>query len=189
MPILEREASKLPNNLFETGYQKSQQEAGSRWWAVYTMSRKEKEFMRQLAARDIPFYCPIYTKQYRSPQGRLRTSCLPLFSNYVFLFANEEQRAQTFLTNCISRFVEVNEPERLVKDLTNLDRLLEAEKPVTPEKKLLQGDMVRVKSGTMAGVEGVVFRRQNQTRLLVYVDFMGAGTSLEVDEWELEKVY
>jgi transcription antitermination factor NusG len=119
----------------------------------------------------------------------MRTTHLPLFSNYVFICATEEQRVHAFTTNCISRCLEVIEPEKLVNDLRQIELLIQADRPLTPEARLQPGDPVRVKSGPFTGVEGVVFQRENRARLLVSVDFLQAGASLEINAWDLEKIY
>jgi transcription antitermination factor NusG len=189
MPILKHERSFFPDNLFDDEFLTTTQANGARWWAIYTTSRKEKEFMRRLLPREVPFYCPIVEKQHRSPQGRLRTSYIPLFANYVFICADDEQRVHAFTTNCVSRSLEVHQPERLVTDLWQIEQLIQAGRPLTPEARLLPGDLVRVKSGPFAGITGVVFRRGNQCRVLVSVDFLQAGASLEVRDYDLEKIY
>jgi transcription antitermination factor NusG len=189
MPILKRECSLYPDNLFEEEFQSQTEAEGARWWAIYTTSRKEKDFMRRLLPCEVPFYCPIIRKQHRSPQGRLRTAYIPLFSNYVFIFANEDQRVHAFTTNCVSQCVPVHEPERLVADLWQIQQLIAADRPLSPEARLLPGDPVRIKSGPFAGVTGTVFRRSNRARVLVSIDFLQAGASVELQDWDLEKIY
>lgn len=188
MPILKKELSLFPEELFSPEYQHTAEERGKRWWAVYTTSKKEKEFMRRLVPKQVPFYCPIIANTYRSPQGRKRTSFIPLFSNYVFILADEEQRLEAFRTNCISKCLEIKDQHRLVDDLRQLEMFISTDIPVTPEERLVPGEAVRVKSGPFEGASGIVFQRRSQSRLLVQVDFLQSGASVEINDWELEKV-
>ena len=39
----------------------------ARWWAAYTLARREKVFMERLRKFNVPFYGPLITKTTRSP--------------------------------------------------------------------------------------------------------------------------
>ena len=156
------------------------------WWCVYTMSRREKDLMRKLAAWKIAHYGPIVPKRYRSPAGRLRTSFIPLFPNYIFMLANADERTQALMTNCISKCDVVGEREQLVRDLLQISTAVGAEIPLTPEAKLESGNYVRVRTGPFAGYEGIVIRREGGTRLLLSIQFLEQGVSMELDEAVLE---
>ena len=90
MPILKKENDIFPDDLLLN--EQVHGDDARTWWCLYTMSRREKDLMRKLAAAKIPHYGPMVTKRYRSPAGRLRTSYVPLFANYVFMLANEQER-------------------------------------------------------------------------------------------------
>lgn len=184
MPILKQEDDLFPEQLLEHPDQFG--EPGRRWWCIYTRSRREKELMRRLKVQQTPFYAPVIPKRYRSPNGRLRTSFIPLFPNYVFVLASEEERSVAMTTNCISRCTPVAEPERLIADLRQIWSLVQAGVPLTPEARLEPGAPVRVRSGPFAGYEGQVIRREGRTRLLLAVHFLEQGASMEIDEGLLE---
>jgi hypothetical protein len=57
--------------------------------------------MRQLLDRRIAYYAPVISKRYRSGAGRVRTSYIPLFSNYVFVNGTEEDRYNAVSTGSI----------------------------------------------------------------------------------------
>src|SRR5687768_12550416 len=105
MPILSHELDLFPSNLFELATEGDDHRS---WYAFHTLSRQEKELMRKLYRREIPFYGPTIPKRVKSPAGRVRTSYVPLFSNYVFAYGTEEQRYQALATNCISQVIKVS---------------------------------------------------------------------------------
>ena len=183
MPILKRENDIYPEELFDGFVVDS---PDRQWWCVYTLSRREKDLMRKLTSLKIPHYGPMIPKRYRSPQGRLRTSFVPLFPNYIFMFGTDEERYSAMTTNCISRCNHVQEREQLETDLRQVYLVIGAGVPLSPEARLEPGNKVRVKSGPFADYEGTVIRREGKTRLLLSIHFLEQGVSMEMDEGLLE---
>ena len=184
MPILQNEDDIYPSNLLTENFQAADKECS--WWCVYTISRREKDLMRRLVALEIGHFGPTVPKRYRSPSGRLRTSYIPLFPNYVFMFGDEQARYHAMTTNCISKCNRVNDSEQLVRDLRQLRNVIDSGIALTPEAKLNRGDRVRVRTGPFAGYEGNVVRREGKTRLLLSIQFLEQGVSMEMDEGVLE---
>ena len=184
MPILGQESDIYPDNLLHD--EAVLNDPRRQWYCVYTISRREKDLMRKLHALQVPFYGPVIEKRYRSPNGRLRISYVPLFPNYVFMFANEDERYSAMTTNCISKCTEVNEPDRLVRDLRQVFEVVNSGIGLTPEARLEPGNPVRVKTGPFAGYEGTVIRREGKTRLLLSVQFLEQGISIGMDEGLVE---
>ena len=183
MPILPSEPDLFPPQLLE---QLVPAEADARWWAMYTMARREKELMRRLRALDIGFYAPVVTKRTRSPGGRVRASYVPLFASYVFVLGSQEQRQQALTTNCISRCLEVPNPTQLVYDLRQIRKLIELDAPLTIEARIEPGRRVRVRSGPMTGLEGLVVKRRGKDWLVVAVEFLGQGASVLLEDFQVE---
>lgn len=144
--------------------------------------------MRRLHAQGIPFFTPIVTRRYRSPSGRIRTSHVPLFTNYVFVRGDEPERRAALETNCVSRCMAAPNDAQLTHDLLQIQRLIGAGAALTPERRLMPGMMVRIRSGAFRDFEGTVFRRDGQARLLVAVRFLGQGASVLVDDCQLERI-
>lgn len=181
MPILPREIDLYPADLLECG-------SDLPWWVTYTLSRREKELMRQLKRLGIGFYCPLIPKRNRSPSGRVRTSYVPLFPGYVFVQADAEARQLALTTNCISRTLAVSESDQLVTDLRQIERLIASDTPLAPESRIRPGQRVRVKSGPLSGVEGTVAKRHSGDRLLIVVGFLQQGASIAMDDFQVEAI-
>ncbi|MGD0382159.1 MAG: transcription termination/antitermination NusG family protein [Thermoguttaceae bacterium] len=184
MPILKEEPCLFPETLLQDCIQDT---SDRRWWVIYTKARQEKSFARELFAFRIPFYLPL-VKKNAIVKGRKRTSFVPLFSGYVFLYATEAERIKSMTTNRISRILSVSDPEQLVYDLEQLRRLITSNVPLNVEQKLAPGNRVRVKQGALMGLEGTVLVRRGVTRLLVSVNFLQQGASVEVDDYLLERM-
>ncbi len=158
------------------------------WWVLYTLPRQEKQLCRHLKVLGSRFYCPIVEKRYRSPGGRARSSFLPLFPNYVFLRGEDEARHAAVCTGCVSRALPVVNHDEFSVELRQLYQLIALGVPLTPEERLQPGMRVRVKNGPFAGVEGTVLKRHSERKLLVMVNFIQRGASMELGDYELEEV-
>lgn len=186
MPILKRETDIFPPDLLSNSQLLADEQRS--WWCIYTMARREKDLMRKLASLSIPFYAPVIPKRYRSNAGRLRTSYIPLFPNYVFMLGCQQQRYQAMQTNAISKYSVVEERDRLVNDLRQIHDLIQAEIPLTPESQLEAGNPCRIKTGPFQGYEGIVVRRDGKTKFLISVQFLEQAVSMEIDEGLLEPI-
>jgi transcriptional antiterminator RfaH len=144
--------------------------------------------MRRLRAMGIGFYSPLVERRNKSPAGRVRKSYLPLFPGYVFMRGEEEVRHRALTTNCISKTLTVTDGEALSADLRQIRRLILSNVPLTPEARIQPGTPVRVRGGPLAGVEGIVVRRQNKERLLVAVRFLQQGASLLLEDFQVEEI-
>jgi transcriptional antiterminator RfaH len=155
------------------------------WWVLHTRPRTVKTVARKLLAREIGFYLPLY--EHRLPAaGRVRSSYLPLFPSYVFLFGNGEQRRQALETNLVVQTLPVADQPRLTSDLQAVRRILESRQNVTPEERLQPGTPVRIVAGALAGLTGVVTRRGRQLHFVIEVRFFAQGVATEIESWMLE---
>jgi transcriptional antiterminator RfaH len=183
VPILPSEPDIFPAELLEQPVQAAD---APKWWAMYTLARREKELMRRLRSLEIGFYAPLVPKRTRSPGGRTRVSYVPLFPSYVFVQGSDEQRQQALTTNCVSRWLPVPNTAQLVHDLQQIRRLIELDAPLTVEARIEPGRRVRVRSGPMAGLEGTVTKRRGREWLVVAVEFLQQGASVLLEDFQVE---
>jgi len=190
MPILPKQRDIFPAGLLaESGGPREAQEAGSgHWVAFYTLARREKDLMRKLEAASIPFYAPLVRRRLRSAAGRVRSSFVPLFPGYVFSLVDDEQRRAALATNTVARWLSIADERMLVDDLLAIKRLIDTDKPLTPEARIEPGQPVRVRSGALRGLEGTVVKRKGEDRLLVAVRFLNQGASIELEDVDLERL-
>ena len=144
MPIHKEEPCVFPENLLAEPAEVPAFEPGDRhWWVVYTKSRQEKAFARELLKYQIPFYLP-QIKKTSLVKGRRRTSFAAIFAGYVFLLADEAERVRGLTTNRVSRMLTVEDAEQLVRDLRQIKRLIESDAPLTIERRIAPGQRVRI---------------------------------------------
>jgi hypothetical protein len=184
VPILREETSIYPDALLD---ESAIGPSSRRWFVLYTKARQEKALARELLAYRVPFYLPL-VKKTSLARGRRRTSFVPLFGGDVFLYGTEEERVRSLTTNRISRILPVDDSEQFVHDLQQIERLIAANVPLTVESRMGPGQRVRVRQGAFAGVEGTVLKRRGETRLLVSIDFLQQGASVEIDDFLLDPI-
>lgn len=191
MPILPKQQDIYPDDLLdvvEGGAGREPPVVGGRWVAFYTLSRREKDLMRKLQAAGVPFYGPMVRRRLHSPGGRVRASYVPLFPGYVFSLVDDEQRRAALATNTVARWIPIVDERMLVDDLRAIKRLIDTEKPLTPEARIEPGQLVRVRTGALRGLEGTVVKRHGAERLVVAVRFLNQGASIELEDVDLERL-
>jgi transcription antitermination factor NusG len=101
---------------------------------------------------------------------------------------DDEQRRAALATNTVARWIPIVDERMLVNDLRAIKRLIDTERPLTPEARLEPGQAVRVCSGPLRGLEGTVVRRRGEERLVVAVRFLNQGASIELEDVDLERL-
>ena len=186
MPILPQQPDLFPADLFDADPPAG--DGTARWVAFYTLARREKDLMRKLRAVAVPFYAPLIRRRLRSGGGRARESHVPLFAGYVFSRVDDDQRRVALATNTIARWLPIVDEARLIADLRVIKRLIDADQPLAPEARIEPGQQVRVRSGPLRGIEGTVERRHGTQRLVVAVQFLNQGASVELEDVDLETI-
>ena len=67
-------------------------------------------------------------------------------------------------------------------------RMVEGNFRVEPYPFLKCGDWVRVKSGPLMGIEGILVRKKNVFRLVLSVEMLGKSAAVEVDATTVEPI-
>jgi transcription antitermination factor NusG len=158
-----------------------------RWYAAYTSANREKRVAEQLSVRAVEHFLPVYASVRRWKDRRV-TLALPLFPGYVFVRLAMRERLRVLQVPGVARLVGFNGlptalPEREIEALkAGLAGGVRAE----PHRYLTVGRRVRVKSGPMAGMKGILTRRKNGERFVITVELIRRSVAIEMDGVELE---
>lgn len=183
MPILAAETELYPETLFGNLPPESCERS---WFVLHTRPRQEKSLARQLLEHQVPFFLPLIPHRNQI-RGRIITSHIPLFTSYVFLLADQQERLAALTTRRVVMALKVPDQERLWADLRQIHRLIETGAPITPEDRLQAGMKVEIRSGPLQGLRGTVLRTATGRRFVVQVDFIQRGASVELDDFMLVK--
>ena len=157
------------------------------WWLAHTRPRQEKAVAWALYSVGVPYYLPLVTRKSLT-RGRARMARIVLFPGYVFIRGSEEDRLLVLKTNRVLTVQRVPDGEQLRDDLYGFAMAIAKGAPLVREARLVTGERVRVKAGPFRETEGVVLRRNGKTRLMISVNYLQQGASLEVDDCMLEPV-
>src|SRR5438874_919754 len=183
MPLLSLEPFIHPENLLEDPALDGS--GDSRWWVLHTRPRAEKKLARRFWDRSVPFFLPLYPREWIA-RGRRFRSYLPLFPGYLFLRGNHEQRLAALETNLVALALPVTDQVQLYDDLYRVHRLITTGAAITPEERLEPGDPVLVVKGPLAGLDGKVIRRGKHLKFIIEVQMLRRAVSAEVEGWMLQ---
>ena len=157
------------------------------WWVAHTKSRNEKALAQSLLRWEIPYFLPLVEKISKR-SSRTFKSMLPLFSGYLFFSGDHEARLQAIASNRIAQVIEVVDQQGLIRDLDQIHRALTSGIKLDPHPHLKAGMVCRVVAGPLMGLEGVLLQKKSVSRLILKVDMLGQGASMEIDADLLEPV-
>src|SRR5437868_12015290 len=109
MPILAAEPDRYPSHLFDGPAQESSD--GRNWFVLHTKPRQEKSLARHLYATGVSHYLPAVPRRCRI-RNRVLTAHVPLFTGYLFLFADGEERVSALASNRIAHTLPVTDQPR-----------------------------------------------------------------------------
>ena len=161
----------------------------SAWFALYTRYRHEKAVAQQLSEKGLEAFLPLYKTAHRW-KDRVKELFIPLFPNYVFVLASPGQRGTVLSTPGVHDFVRLSGvPAPIpVEEIDAVRRVVEQGLNAEPHPFLRSGDHVRVKSGPLEGLEGVLVRKKNFYRLVLSVELLVKSISVEVDVADVERM-
>ena len=157
------------------------------WWVAHTKSRNEKALAHDLINRDISYFLPMSWKVTHRTGRKIR-SLLPLFSGYLFFCGNENQRLGVLRTNRVANLIEVNDQEKLLSELLDIEQALRAGAALTPHRYIKAGQRCRVLSGPLVDLQGIVLKTKTITRLVLQINMLGQAASVEIDTDLIEPI-
>ena len=158
-----------------------------RWMVLHVRARQEKAVAKFLAAAGIEHDLPL-VERVTVTRGRKHRSEVPLFSSYVFLKGEKQNAYDAIATKRVSSFIEVNDQDQLQIELEAIHRALEGGYEVEDFPSLAIGARARVTKGPLLGVEGVVVEEARRTCLVLHVEILGRGASVEIERDLLEEI-
>ena len=159
------------------------------WYAAFTVPKHEKSVLRYLDMRGVEAFLPTYevSRIWRNRQ-RVKLA-LPLFPCYVFVRTNSLDYGKVRQSPGIIRLVGNRRgPLPLPDSAIAMLRASVADKKVSPYSELAVGTRVRVRSGPMQGLEGVLVRKKNGVRFVLTLELINQHAAIEIGAENLEAV-
>jgi transcription antitermination factor NusG len=157
------------------------------WYAVFTVPQNEKSVAKHLQLREVEHFLPTY-EVLRTWKNRQRVKVvLPLFPTYIFARISPSERGKVLGSPGVLRIVgNSREPTPLPDYEIEFLRSDLCNSRTEPYRELVVGQRVRVRSGLMQGVEGVLVRKNNRSRFVITLGLINLHAAVELGAQELE---
>ncbi len=159
------------------------------WYALLTRHQHEKSVALALSNKSHEVYLPLF-RSVRRWQDRAKQVWLPLFPCYVFIREGMDRQIQIVTTPGIIHIVGWAGRPAIVPQ-TQLDavrQIIESCLNVETHPYLQCGDRVRVKTGPLMGLEGILARKKGVTRLVISMEMLGRSAAVEIDGLNVERI-
>lgn len=153
-----------------------------RWYAVYTWARHEKTVARHFQERGITCFLPLYLSS-RQWNKRVVQVSMPLFPGYVFIKTEWQTRHEPLEVPGVVRFVgAARSPTEIPGDeIEGLRTAVSSGGRMEPHAYLAPGNRVRIASGPMAGITGIIDRSAKKCRIVISVEMIMRSVAVELD--------
>ena len=154
----------------------------SAWFAVWTRSRHEATVLSQLDGKHIEAFLPTITRWSRWKDRKKRVDW-PLFPGYCFTRINPAHSLAVLkCSGVVSLVCFEGQPAPIPdREIESLRTLVASELRYDPCPMIHEGMRVEVQWGPLRGVVGRLVRKGSHARLILSVDLIGQGVSVEVD--------
>lgn len=159
-----------------------------KWYVLFVRSNQEKRVVQHLTDRTVEHFLPTFdlVRQWRDRKVKL---LVPLFPGYVFVKLPLVERLKVLLVPNVVNLVGPRDAPAVISDeeIEWVRRAINhgGAKPY-PYRNLKIGSSVMITSGTMAGMEGILIRIQNTTRVLIGLNSISRAFTVEVDSRYVE---
>jgi transcriptional antiterminator NusG len=155
------------------------------WYAVYTWARHEKTVASQFEQRGLKHFLPLYLTVRNWNKRTVRLS-LPLFPSYVFVQTLPADHFRPLQVPGVVHYVGNHKASPIPDDeIDGLRRVLLSGVGVAPHPYLAPGNAVRISSGPLAGLSGVIERTKSGCRFIVSVNMIMRSVAVEVNGFNL----
>ena len=161
-----------------------------KWYAVHTRSRHEKQVDLFLSERGIETFLPLVHTLSRR-RDRKKYVDIPLFPGYLFVCAEKERLYDVKYTRGVTRIIgtDLDAPTPIPdKQILGIKSVMESDVKLDPFPYLKKGRMVRVKSGPLKGLEGILVERKGHYKLVIRIDLLQKGAAAEVFISDIEPI-
>jgi transcription antitermination factor NusG len=159
-----------------------------RWYATHTACHHEKRVAEQLQRKSIEFFLPTYQAIHQWKDRRKKLE-LALFPGYLFVCIALLHKMHVLEIPSVVRLVGFGGRPLALPDF-EIERLRTGLEHVRaePYPYLRVGQLVRIRYGPLEGVQGILLRKKNNTRVVISVNSIMRSFVVDVPAEDLELV-
>jgi transcription antitermination factor NusG len=161
---------------------KSEQVSPYPWFALQVRTRNEAGVAEQLTGRGYERFLPLYKVRKRW-SDRIKEVDAPLFPGYLFCRFDPQDRLPILKTPGVMQIVGFKNGPVAVdeSEIQALHTVIAAGAPHQPWPFLTAGDRVRIESGPLLGLEGILTEVRRGHRLVLSVTLLQRSVAVEID--------
>jgi transcriptional antiterminator NusG len=154
----------------------------TRWYAVQVRSRQEAYVAQQVEGKGYEYFLPA-SKRRRVWSDRIRETEEPIFPGYLFCRFDPLNRLGILTTPNVIQIVGNSRKPIPVdeSEITALQVLVASGLANQTCNYLEVGDRVRIESGPLRGLAGIMVDMRNSYRLVISVSLLQRSIAVEID--------
>jgi len=152
------------------------------WFALQVRARRENAVADHLRDKGFELFVPTHKRrQYWS--DRIKESAVALFPGYLFCRLNPFDRLPVLKTPWVIQIVGCNRSPIAVdeREIAALQQIVASGLSSQPWPFLEIGDRLRMESGPLRGLEGILAEFKGKHRLVVNVTLLRRSVAVEID--------
>jgi len=165
-------------------------ELETKWYAVYTRPRFEKQVFKELLEQGIEAYLPLI-KTMRQWSDRKKMVEVPLFSSYVFVHIERSSYDQVLQTHGAVKYITFEGKAATIpsEQIDNLKIIVDSnEKVEATWDTRRKGDQVVVIAGSLKGLKGELITEGRRKKVLVRIQGIDQNLTVEVHSSLIETI-
>jgi transcription antitermination factor NusG len=163
----------------------------SNWYAIRTMARHEKRVAQQLQESRIFTFLPLLQQIHQWSDRRSKVE-VPMFSCYAFVHIAQttDERLKVLRAPGVLGFVGSQRQGTPIPDqqIENLQTAIREKLPCAVHPFISTGQRVRIRGGSLDGIEGLLMRQGEDQRLVVSVELLQRAISIRIEGYDIESV-
>jgi transcription antitermination factor NusG len=152
------------------------------WFALQVRARYEQGVADHLDGKGYELFLPLYKCRKRW-SDRIKEVEAPLFPGYLFCRLNPQDRLPILKTPGVIQVVGSNRTPTAVDEheIEAIQAMVASGIPNQPWPFLAAGDRVRIESGPLSGLEGILIEFKGNHRLVLSVTLLQRSVAVEID--------
>jgi transcription antitermination factor NusG len=152
------------------------------WFALQVRTRHETAIAGFLEAKGYEQFVPLYKSRKRW-SDRIKVTEAPLFPGYLFCRFDPQYRLPILKTPGVIQVIGYNRIPTPIDEteIHAIQTLIVSGLQTQPWPFLAVGDHVRIESGALRGLDGIVVKLKENHRLVVSVSLLRRSVAVEID--------
>ena len=159
------------------------------WYAIQTFPRHEKKVAAELGQKSIKAFLPLVSEKHQWSDRRVSVDT-PLFPGYVFVRITQDQSARVAVLRTVGvrKFVGMRGMGDPIPDIQidSVRAIVSKSVPFCSSSFINVGQRVRVRGGSLEGVEGIVTSVNGDNSLVISVDLIQKSLAIRITGFAIE---